>query len=299
MLHGFVTSPPTGVKRLHIIRLVLANRLRGKLVRNRECRERRRRPQRQTALGKKTSRVLLGMDDDTGPRRRRGKEGCPDVSREGSRLRGGLSSEGGQEGSVSPWQQDATGVSGAGAVRSRNPPCLPEASLRLTPSGAAPVPAAGGGARPARAAGAGSSRGSRSGGRWRRRLQRGPRSPTWPQRRGPARPVRPVTDPPTGAVRGVVLPATPGAVVHPTAGQCGRGISPLPVSDWLFPCGPRLLLPPARREPMGAARGGARWAMGRWRRAAAAARALRAGTTRSWEPANRAPSTARGGGPAP
>lgn len=83
---------------------------------------------------------------------------------EGSRPRAGLS-EGGDEGSASPWQ--------------RNPPCLPQASLRRAPSGAAPVPAAGGGARPARAAGAGSSRGSRSGRRWQRRLRRGRHSPTW------------------------------------------------------------------------------------------------------------------------
>lgn len=54
-----------------------------------------------------------------------------------------------------------------------------------------------------------------------------------------------------------MLPATPGAVVRPTAGQCGHGVSPLPASDWLLRCGPRLLLPAARREPMGGC--AARW----------------------------------------
>lgn len=45
---------------------------------------------------------------------------------EGSRLREGLSREGGEEGSVSPRQQDA-------GVSSHHPPCLPEASLRPGP----------------------------------------------------------------------------------------------------------------------------------------------------------------------
>lgn len=107
------------------------------------------------------------------------------------------------------------------------PACLRRPSARA-PNGAAAVPAAGGEARPARAAGAGSSRGSRSGRRWRRRLRQGRHSPTWPRPPGPARPLRPDTDLPTGGGRGGV-----GTVVQPTAGQCGRGISPLPASDWL------------------------------------------------------------------
>lgn len=45
---------------------------------------------------------------------------------EGSRLRGG------EEGSVSPWKQDATGWKG-GRCAHVNPPCLPEPSLRLSP----------------------------------------------------------------------------------------------------------------------------------------------------------------------
>lgn len=77
------------------------------------------------------------------------------------------------------------------------PACL-NRPCAWAPSGAAPVPAAGGGARPARAAGARSSRGSRSGRRWRRRLHRDRHSPTWPQRPGPERPARSQTRLPGG-----------------------------------------------------------------------------------------------------
>lgn len=187
-------------------------------------------------------------------------------------------------------------------MRSRNPPCLPEASLRLSPERRRPGTCC-------------RRRSEASAGDRCRKQSRVPlrmtvaaaAPPGSPQPHmaaapGPARPLRRSRTRPPGAGEGGGAPCPPpppGAVAQPTAGQCKRDISSLPAPDWLFPCGPRLLLPAARREPMGAARGGARWAMGRWRPAAAAARALRAGTTRSWEPANRAPSTARGGGRAP
>lgn len=71
-----------------------------------------------------------------------------------------------------------------------------------------------------------------------------------PPRHGPSSP---------GRARGVMLPAAPGAMVQPNAGQCGRGVSPLPASDWLLRYRPRFLLPAAQREPMGVPRRGGRW----------------------------------------
>lgn len=174
------------------------------------------------------------------------------------------------------------------------PACL-NRPCAWAPSGAAPVPAAGGGARPARAAGARSSRGSRSGRRWRRRLHRDRHSPTWPQRPGPERPARSQTRLPGGWCS---LPPS-GQWYNPLPANAGAAFPRCPPLIGSFPADSGSSSPPHGGKPMGAARGGARWAMGRWRPAAAAARALRAGTTLSWEPASPAPSTAKGGGRAP
>lgn len=133
---------------------------------------------------------------------------------------------------------------------------LPQSSPSGASPGPGPVPAAGGGARPARQAGAGSSPGSRSARPSPRRLQRplrrGCRCPTCRRPAGldpaaAARPPRPGAELPARGRPGLPEipsppPVAPGTMVRPAAGQCGRGVYPFPSSDW--PLNRRLRLVP-------------------------------------------------------
>lgn len=119
-------------------------------------------------------------------------------------------------------------------MRSRNPPCLPEASLRPGPE------------RRRRGTCCRRRSEASAGGRCRKQSRvplrttvaaaapPGSPQPHMAAAAGPCAPAPPGHGPAyRGRAWGVILPVTPGTVVQPTAGQCGRGISPLPASDWL------------------------------------------------------------------